>query len=66
LERGDLIPLGKAKLTDMVIEFCEAVSAAGYYPMFYTNLNWARNYLDMSRLKKYDLWFARYNSTISC
>jgi lysozyme len=63
LERDDLIPLGKTKLTDMVIEFCEAVRAAGYYPMLYTNLNWARNYLDMSRLKKYDLWFARYNST---
>jgi len=61
VEKDELISMGKDKLTDMVIAFCETVRAAGYRPMIYLNLNWARNYVDMSRLSDYELWFARYN-----
>ncbi len=63
VEHNELLTLGKTKLADMIIAFCEAVKAAGYYPMIYSNLNWCLNYLDMTRLKAYDLWFARYNET---
>lgn len=59
----ELSDLGRDKITDMVITFCEAVRAAGYHPIIYTNLNWLRNYLDMTRLSTYDLWYARYTST---
>lgn len=63
VEAEELLSLGKDKLTDMVIAFCEAVRVAGYYPAVYSNLNWVKNHLDMSRLNAYDLWFARYSST---
>lgn len=63
VEHNELTSLGKSGLTDMIVTFCEAVRAAGFRPMVYTNLNWARNYIDMSRLTSYDLWFARYNHT---
>lgn len=62
VEHNELLKLGKSDLTNMVIEFCEAIHLAGYYPAVYTNLNWIKNYLDMERFKKYDLWFARYNT----
>jgi GH25 family lysozyme M1 (1,4-beta-N-acetylmuramidase) len=61
VEHADLMPMGKAAITDMVISFCEAVKAAGYIPMIYSNPNWCSNYLDMSRLSSYDLWLAHYN-----
>lgn len=61
VEHAELLQLKKANLTDMVIAFCEVIKHAGYYPMIYSNLDWCKNYLDMNRLKAYDLWFARYN-----
>lgn len=60
-KNGDLGRLDKTTLTNMVITFCEAVRAAGYKPMVYTNPDWIANHLDMSRLSNYDLWLARYN-----
>lgn len=49
--------------TNIAIAFCEEIKSAGYYPMVYCNENWYKNYLDMSRLKQYDKWVARYQST---
>ena len=54
--------LGKATLTEMVAAFCSALEAAGYYASFYCNVNWARNYLDMNALARYDLWLAQWAS----
>jgi GH25 family lysozyme M1 (1,4-beta-N-acetylmuramidase) len=61
VEHAELVPLGKNAITDMVVQFCEAIKAAGYIPMIYANPNWCSNYLDMSRLSGYDLWLAHYN-----
>ncbi len=63
VEANDLASLGKDNITALVITFCDTVRAAGYRPMIYLNLNWANNYVDMSKLSGYDLWFARYNHT---
>jgi len=60
VEDADLMPYGKAGITTMVIQFCEAIKAAGYTPMIYSNPNWCTNYLDMSRLSSYNLWLANY------
>lgn len=60
VESADLLPYGKAGITDMVITFCNAVRAAGYTPIIYSNPNWLANYLDPSRLTSYDLWLANY------
>lgn len=52
--------LGKAKLTEMVKTFCSALEAAGYYSSFYCSAGWARSYLDMAALSRYDFWLAQW------
>lgn len=54
--------LGKATLTAMTDAFCAAIEAAGYYAMFYASANWAKNYLDMAALARYDFWLAQWAS----
>lgn len=55
--------LGKTVLTDMVIAFCDAIEKAGFYCSIYSNLNWLRNYLDDSRLTRFDHWLAQWADT---
>ncbi|MBQ9065158.1 MAG: hypothetical protein IJ123_06900 [Blautia sp.] len=51
--------------TSIVIAFCEEIKKAGYYPMVYTNISWYLTKLNMSKLKDYDVWLARYGDTIN-
>ena len=44
--------------TDAAIEFLDTVEKAGYRPMIYGNLKTFFIMLDMSRIEKYDKWFA--------
>ncbi|WP_309446351.1 GH25 family lysozyme [Peribacillus butanolivorans] len=44
--------------------FLEAIEDAGHTAMLYTGKSFLENALDESRLKKYTLWIARYNSTL--
>ena len=60
VEHNELLKMGRARLTDFVIEFLDILKSAGYYPMIYTGYNWCINHLYMSKIK-YNLWFARYN-----
>jgi len=60
VEHNELLKMGRAGLTDFVIEFLDILKSAGYYPMIYTGYNWCINHLYMSKIK-YNLWFARYN-----
>lgn len=53
--------LTTAERTAMALAFMEEVDKAGYYPMLYTNTNWAENYLDMHKLNKYELWLAEWH-----
>lgn len=50
----------KKLITDIIVAFCEEIKKAGWYPGYYTNLDFIRNRLDMERLKPYDLWLADY------
>lgn len=54
----------KKTLTDAAIAFLEAIEVAGHTAMLYTGKYFLDNTLDESRLKKYALWIARYNSTL--
>ena len=54
--------LGKTVLTDMVIAFGDAIEKAGFYFSLYSNLNWLKNYLEDSRLKRFDHWLAQWAS----
>lgn len=62
LEDSTQQKLGKTVLTDMVIAFGDAIEKAGFYCSLYSNLNWLKNYLDDSRLKRFDHWLAQWAS----
>lgn len=49
-------------LTQCTVAFCEAVKAAGYQPMVYSNLTYFYLHLDLSKLVDYPLWLAQYNN----
>ena len=53
--------LTNAERTAIAKVFLEEVENAGYYPMLYTNKNWAENYLDMEKLSKYEVWLAEWH-----
>lgn len=42
------------------IAFCEAIEAAGYEPMIYSNMVWEATLFDMERLQVYPFWYADY------
>lgn len=49
-------------LTQCTVAFCEAVKAAGYQPMVYSNLTYFYLHLDLSKLVDYPFWLAQYNN----
>ena len=61
IEDKEQLKLNNRQRTDIVKAFCEEIEKAGYYAMFYCNLNWINNYLNKSELlPKYDLWLANW------
>lgn len=61
IEDKEQLKLNNRQRTDIVKAFCEEVEKAGYYAMFYCNLNWLDKYLYAEELvPKYDLWLAQW------
>ena len=50
------------QFTKNTIAFCEAVKAAGYTPMVYSNMVWEATLFDMTQLQTYDFWYADYEA----
>ena len=48
------------QFTKNTIVFCEAITAAGFTPMVYSNMIWEATLFDMSQLQAYDFWYADY------
>ena len=62
IEDKEQMKLDNRERTDIVKAFCSEIERAGYYAMFYCNLNWLNNYLYKDELmSKYDLWLANWN-----
>ena len=61
-QQGRADPLDRDSRTTITRRFCERIQAAGYTPMVYLNVDWAKNYVDMSRLKDFDTWIAHYKN----
>lgn len=55
----------RAERTDITIAFCEAIKAAGYKPMIYSNTKGMIMHIDLTRLTAYDKWFAYYGNKIA-
>lgn len=63
IEDKEQLKLNNRQRTDIVKAFCSEIEKAGYYAMFYCNLNWLNNYLYRDELlPKYDFWLAQWNS----
>lgn len=62
IEDKEQLKLDTRQRTDIVKAFCSEIEKAGYYAMFYCNLNWLNNYLYRDELlPKYDLWLAQWD-----
>ncbi|MDE6149105.1 MAG: glycoside hydrolase family 25 protein [Ruminococcus sp.] len=62
IEDKSQVGLGKTTLTNMVIAFGDIIEKAGFYCSVYSNLNWLKNYLDDSKIKRFDHWLAQWSS----
>ena len=62
IEDASLKKLTTAERTDVALAWMETVEAAGYYTMLYCSASWAKSYLDMDRLKHFDVWLACYTT----
>lgn len=56
--------LTQEEYTENCIAFCETIEAAGYTPMIYGNLKSFMIMLDMTKLEKYEKWFAYYDEEV--
>lgn len=62
IEDRELLKLNTRQRTDIVKTFCYEIEQAGYYAMFYCNLDWINNYLYKDELlSEYDFWLANWN-----
>ena len=62
IEDKEQLKLSNRQRTDIVKAFCNEIEKAGYYAMFYCNLNWLKNYLFKDELlPKYNLWLAQWS-----
>lgn len=62
VENNEYQKVGKERIADAIIGFCETLEAKGYYVGVYANLNYFNNYIATSRLAKYDKWVAYWAS----
>lgn len=52
----------KRENSAIVSAFCGVLEEAGYYAMYYTNLDFLENHLDYESLRRFDLWLAEYDT----
>ena len=52
----------KTLITNMNLEFCRTVAKNGFIAGYYLNEDYKKNWIDVSRLKDYRQWYARYSS----
>lgn len=50
------------QFTKNTIVFCDAIKAAGYEPMIYSNMVWEAFLFDMTQLQDYPFWYADYEA----
>lgn len=53
----------KALITNMTKAFCAAIEKGGYSAGYYFNLDYQKRHYDISALRQYYTWYARYNNT---
>ena len=54
--------IDKVTRTTIIEVFCKNIQNAGYTPIVYLNIDWATNFVNMSKLTEYDTWIAHYRN----
>lgn len=54
--------VSNSMLASIAETFADAVSAKGFVPGVYANLNWWNNFLTSSKFEQWDRWVAQYNT----
>lgn len=62
LEDKSQLGMGIDWITDYAVQFCEAISNAGYKAGIYANQDWLTNYIYTSRLNDYEIWIANFGN----
>jgi GH25 family lysozyme M1 (1,4-beta-N-acetylmuramidase) len=65
VEDKSMSKLDKATLTDIALTYLDGLTAAGYYPIIYSNKTWFTSKLDDTRLTTYDHWLAQWGTSIT-
>lgn len=52
--------LGKTLLTEIIVEFCDTLQAAGYYVGIYSTASFLGSYTHEEKLSAYDKWIAQW------
>lgn len=51
---------GRVEITQMAINFCQEIERNGYKAGVYANLDWFKNYIDISKISNYKIWLAQW------
>ena len=62
VENNEYQRVGKDKVADAITGFLETLEEKGYYVGVYANLNYFNNYIQTSKLSKYDKWVAYWGT----
>lgn len=60
IEESSIAELGKDTVTDIIVSFLDTVKSAGYTPILYVDLNWINNYIDLDKIKSFDIWLSEW------
>lgn len=62
LEEQRTANLGRAAVTQIALEFCRIIESKGYKAGVYANLNWFKNYIDVTPIQSegFKIWLAQW------
>lgn len=52
---------GRERITDGICGFCDRMEQLGYYVGIYANVDWFNNWINQSRVVKFDKWLASWS-----
>lgn len=59
------VKINRNLVTQLTIQFCERVKQLGFVPGVYYNLDYRKNYYDLSKISSYVQWLADYTPPMS-
>ena len=58
--------LGKDKLTEIILAYCDKLEKAWYYVGIYSTYAFLKDYTHIDKLKRYDKWIAQWSNKCTC